>query len=116
MTLPGLFLWAALLYAAWLRLGWHHTAPAEVPALRRNAVLILAVCFLPATYTLQEYRSWAHLTFPFSLLVWAALLLISLTAGLIQLARGRFGSGWPLLGLPAVALGMSLLNALLGGR
>ncbi|MHA0033869.1 hypothetical protein [Deinococcus sp. PESE-13] len=116
MTLPGLFLWAALLYAAWLRLGWHHTAPAEVPALRRNAVLMLAVCFLPASYTMQEYGSWAHLTFPFSLLVWAALLVVALVTGLIQLARGRFGSGWPLLGLPAVALGMSLLNALLGGR
>lgn len=99
MTLPALFLCAALLYVAWLRLGWQKMTPAEVPALRRTAVLAGAVCLFLALYTRLEMESWSHLSFPFSLLAWAALLLMALAAGLTQLALGRRGTGWPVLGI-----------------
>ena len=104
MTLAALFLCAALLYAAWLRLGWQRLTPAEVPALWRTSGGLSVPCVLLALYTLQEYPSWGHLTFPPSLIVWAALLLLALAGGSTQLARQRRGSGWALLGLPVTGL------------
>ncbi|WP_278912255.1 hypothetical protein, partial [Deinococcus wulumuqiensis] len=111
MTLPGLFLCAALFYAAWTWLGGRQVPARERPDLLGGSLLTLILPALLTWYTFVEYPLWAHLTFPFSLLAWAALLLVALTAGLIQLARGRRASGWPLLGLPAAALGTGLLNA-----
>lgn len=112
MTLAGLFLCAALLYAAWLRLGWQRIAPAEVPALRRISGWLVMGCLPLFFYTLQEYPSWSHLPFPFSVIAWAALLLLALVIGLIQLARAQAGSGWALLGFPVSALATTLVNAL----
>lgn len=104
MSLPVLFLVAALLYAAWLALGWQKMAPAEVPALWRTAGGLSVFCVLLSLYTLQEYPSWGHLTFPPSLIVWAALLLLAYVAAPWQAARNKRGSGWALLGLPVTGL------------
>lgn len=111
MTLPALFLCAALLYAAWTWLGGRQVPVSERPELLGGTLLTLILPSLLTWYTLVEYPVWAHLTFPFSLVGWVALLLVALTAGPVQLARGRWASGWPLLGLPAAALGAGLLNA-----
>ncbi|MDO4246751.1 MAG: hypothetical protein Q4C89_12070 [Deinococcus sp.] len=112
MELPALFLCAALLYVAWLRLGWQRMTPAEVPALRRTAVLAGAVCLFLALYTRLEMESWSHLSFPFSLLAWGVLLLMALAAGFTQLALGRRGTGWPVLGVGVcgfIAIAFALL-------
>lgn len=104
MGLGGFFLLMALIYVIWTGLGWQKVAPAERAALLRNASLTLILPVLLACYTLQESRLWGHLTFPPALIAWGVLLLVALFAGLTQLARKKWASGWPLLGLPVAAL------------
>lgn len=112
MTLAGLFLFAALLYAAWTGLGWWKIQASERPDLLGGTLLTLILPAALIGYTLKEYPAWSHLTFPFSLLAWVALLLGALLAGIIQLTRGHPASGWPLLGLPVSAGVLAMCVAL----
>ena len=88
MSVGGVFLWPALLYAFWIGLGWRKVA-GERAALLRNTLLILLFPVLLTLYTLQESRLWAHLTFPPSFIGWALVVLGGLVMGLVQSFRRR---------------------------
>lgn len=104
MSLGGFFLLAALIYSLWIGLGWRKIAPGKRVALLRSTLLTLNLPVLLTLYTFRESKLWAHLTFPPAFIAWGVLLLAALVAGWVQMARKRWASGWPLLGLPVAVL------------
>lgn len=115
MDLPGLLVTGAALFALWMA--------CRVPGQGRRAPLAsswgpLLLGVILALYTFREMPLWAHLPFPYALLAWAAVTVLSLLLGLTLILRGHL-RGWPWLGfglsvLGAVALAL-LHNSLTSG-
>ena len=98
-----------LVFAVWTALGY---ARSRRPLLLTRSVWALTLPALLVAWTWAEMPLWAHLPFPFSLLGWALLPLLSIPLGAALLARRRFTLGWPVLGLGVSTL-LSVSLALL---
>ncbi|GAA5435425.1 hypothetical protein [Deinococcus aquaticus] len=108
MSLPGLLITGAALFACWMT--------CQVPGQGRRAPLSsawgpLLLGVILTLYTHREMRLWSHLPFPYALLGWAAVTFLTLLVGLTLILRGHL-SGWPWLGFGLAVLGAAALALL----
>ena len=97
-------------FLAWTGLGMRRVGAGERRGLLLTATVLVLLALPLVLFTLAEAEVAAHLTFPISLLLWPALGLLCLIVGSVLALRDRWGTAWPLLGVP-----VSLLLTLVAG-